>query len=103
MPRRKVTSNKTQQGHQYTKNTIKPDEPEQEPHNEKTHEVYIEMEEIEGKNYSDHTGLLPNNSNCGMKYVMIFIFMMLTTLKVSQSKIVLMTSSFEHTRKYTPN
>ena len=54
MPRQKVTSNKTQQGHQSTKNTVKPDDPEQEPNNEKTHEVYIEMEEIEEKNYSDH-------------------------------------------------
>ena len=90
-------------GHQYTKKIIKPDEPEQEPNNEKTHEVYIEMEEIEEKNYSDHTGLIPNTSNRGMNYVMIFIFMMLITLKVSQSKIALKTSSFEHTRKHTPN
>ena len=57
------------------------------------------MEEIEEKTYSDHTGLIPNTSNRRMNYVMIFIFMMLTTLKVSQSKIALKTSSIEHMRK----
>ena len=59
---------------------IEPDTPLQEPNNEKTNEVYIALEDIDGKIYSDQTGKFPRTSNRGMKYVMIFIFMMLTTL-----------------------
>ena len=57
---------------QIYKNTIKPADPAQEPNNERTHEVYISLEEIEGKIYSDQIGRFPRTSNCRMKYVMIF-------------------------------
>ena len=56
----------------------------QEPNNGKTNEIYIALEDIDGKIYSDQTGKFPRTSNRGMKYVMIFIFMMQTTLWVFQ-------------------
>ena len=45
---------------------IEPDSPTQEPNNEKTNEVYIALEDIDGKIYSDQTGKFPRNSNRGM-------------------------------------
>ena len=38
----------------------------------KTHKVFIEMEELERKFYSDQTGRFPSTSNHTMKYVIIF-------------------------------
>ena len=46
--------------------------PEQEENNQKTHHVYIALEDIEGKIFSDQTGKFPRTSSRGMKYVMIF-------------------------------
>ena len=43
------------------------DIPEQEVNNEKTHHVYIAMEDIEGKIYSNQTGKFPQTSSRGMK------------------------------------
>ena len=56
-----------------------------------------------GKIHRDQIGRFLSTSNRGMKYVIIFIFMMLTTLKVYQSKIAPKTCSFKRTRKTTPN
>jgi hypothetical protein len=63
---------------------IESDTLQQEPNNAKTNEVYIALEDIDGKIYSDQTGKFPRTSNREMKYVMIFIFMMQTTLWVFQ-------------------
>ena len=50
---------------------IESDTLQQEPNNAKTNEVYIALEDIDGKIYSDQTGKFPRTSNRGMKYVMI--------------------------------
>ena len=70
----------------------------------KTHEVYIALEEIKVKIYSNQTGTFPSTSNRGMKYVMIFfIFTMLTTLKEFQTKTSRKQNSYGRTRKCTTN
>ena len=66
---------------------IESDTLQQEPNNAKTNAVYIALKDIDGKIYSDQTGKFPRTSNRGMKYVMIFIFMMQTTLWVFLLKI----------------
>ena len=43
MPWRKVTSTKDNKAIDLQKNTIEPDNPEQEPNNKKKHEVYIAL------------------------------------------------------------
>lgn len=73
----------TEKGHQdqhrrnlrSTNNTINDDNEdqlEQEENNSKTHNVFIVLQEVSGKIYSDQTGRFPHTSSRGMKYVMIF-------------------------------
>ena len=54
--------------------------PEQEEHNNKMHHIYIALEDIKGKIFSDQTGKFPRTSSRGMKYVMIFMSMTLMPL-----------------------
>ena len=44
----------------------------QAPNNDKTHEVYMSISEMEGKLFSDQTGRFPITSNRGNCYVIIF-------------------------------
>ena len=45
---------------------------EQEHNNEKTHQIFIALEDIEGKIHSDQTGKFARTSSRGMKYIMVF-------------------------------
>ena len=65
--------NQKQQGLRSTKtNNNHTDDCPQEPNNEKTNEVYIAMEDVQGKLYSDQTGAFPRTSRRGNKYLAIF-------------------------------
>ena len=44
----------------------------QEEPNERTNDVFIALEDVTGKVYSDQTGKFPRTSSRGMKYIMVF-------------------------------
>ena len=55
--------------------TTEPDSMEpvpQTPANDRSHQVYMTITDMEGKLYSDQTGQFPITSNCGNCYVVIF-------------------------------
>ena len=68
--------NQTRQGQRSTKNMAPladpMDEMPQEPVNERTHELYMALEEVYRKLFSDQTGPFPQTSNQGRKYVVVF-------------------------------
>ena len=59
-----IRSTKTKQ---FTQGDAQIDIPNQENNNKKTHHVYIAMEDIKGKIYSNQTGKFPQTSSRGMK------------------------------------
>ena len=59
------------QGLRSTKIAVEKDEFIQDENNEKINEVYIALEEISGKIYSDQTGKFPRTSSISQNFIML--------------------------------